>query len=44
MRELTKKFEEHLVETPTKLLEHYKNREPKGEYVLLFHPQGKGGL
>ena len=44
MRELSKKFEEHLVETPTKLLEHYKNREPKGEYVLLFHPQGKGGL
>lgn len=44
MRELTKKFEEHLVETPTKLLEHYKNRDPKGEYVLLFHPQGKGGL
>ena len=44
MRELTKKFEEHLVDTPTKLLEHYKNREPKGEYVLLFHPQGKGGL
>ncbi len=44
MRELTKKFEEHLVDTPTKLLEHYKNRDPKGEYVLLFHPQGKGGL
>lgn len=44
MRELTKKFEEHLVGTPSKLLEHYKTREPKGEYVLLFHPQGKGGL
>jgi 16S rRNA (cytidine1402-2'-O)-methyltransferase len=44
MRELTKKFEEHLVGTPSKLLEHYKSREPKGEYVLLFHPQGKGGL
>ena len=44
MRELTKKFEEHLVGTPSKLLEHYKPREPKGEYVLLFHPQGKGGL
>ena len=44
MRELTKKFEEHLVDTPTKLLDHYKNRDPKGEYVLLFHPQGKGGL
>ncbi len=44
MRELTKKFEEHLVGTPSKLLEHYKDREPKGEFVLLFHPQGKGGL
>lgn len=44
MRELTKKFEEHLVGTPSELLEHYKTREPKGEYVLLFHPQGKGGL
>ncbi len=44
MRELTKKFEEHLVGTPTELLAHYKSREPKGEYVLLFHPQGKGGL
>lgn len=44
MRELTKKFEEHLVGTPTELLAHYKAREPKGEYVLLFHPQGKGGL
>lgn len=44
MRELTKKFEEHLVGTPSQLLEHYKSREPKGEYVLLFHPQGKGGL
>lgn len=44
MRELTKKFEEHLVGTPTELLSHYKSREPKGEYVLLFHPQGKGGL
>ena len=44
MRELTKKFEEHLVGTPSKLLEHYKSREPKGEYVLLFHPQGKGDL
>lgn len=44
MRELTKKFEEHLVGTPTELLSHYKSREPKGEYVLIFHPQGKGGL
>lgn len=44
MRELTKKFEEHLVGTPSQLLEHYRNAAPKGEYVLLFHPQGKGGL
>ncbi len=44
MRELTKKFEEHLVGTPSELLAHYKERVPKGEFVLLFHPQGKGGL
>jgi 16S rRNA (cytidine1402-2'-O)-methyltransferase len=44
MRELTKKFEEHLVGTPSELLQHYKERVPKGEFVLLFHPQGKGGL
>ncbi|MFA6342617.1 MAG: 16S rRNA (cytidine(1402)-2'-O)-methyltransferase, partial [Fibrobacteraceae bacterium] len=43
MRELTKKFEEHLVGTPSELLAHYKERVPKGEFVLLFHPQGKGG-
>lgn len=42
MRELTKKFEEHLVATPSELLKHYCQRNPKGEYVLLFHPQGKG--
>ena len=42
MRELTKKFEEHLLSTPSELLKHYEQRSPKGEYVLLFHPQGKG--
>jgi len=36
MRELTKKFEEHLTGTPTELLEHYKQRTPKGEFVLLI--------
>jgi len=36
MRELTKKFEEHLIGTPTELLEHYKNRATKGEFVLLI--------
>ncbi|MCL2206629.1 MAG: 16S rRNA (cytidine(1402)-2'-O)-methyltransferase [Fibromonadales bacterium] len=36
MRELTKKFEEHLIGTPTELLEYYKNKIPKGEYVLLI--------
>jgi len=36
MRELTKKFEEHLIGTPTELLEHYKTRTPKGEFVLLI--------
>ncbi len=41
-RELTKKFEEFLRGTAAELLEHYKERTPKGEYVLLFHPQRKG--
>jgi len=36
MRELTKKFEEHLTGTPSELLEHYKNKTPKGEFVLLI--------
>jgi len=36
MRELTKKFEEHLIGTPTELLEHYKHSSPKGEFVLLI--------
>jgi 16S rRNA (cytidine1402-2'-O)-methyltransferase len=36
MRELTKKFEERLAGTATELLEHYKERSPKGEFVLLI--------
>jgi 16S rRNA (cytidine1402-2'-O)-methyltransferase len=36
MRELTKKFEEHLIGTPSELLERYKNSSPKGEFVLLI--------
>jgi len=42
MRELTKKFEEHLHGTPTELLAHLTAHPPKGEFVLIFHPQGKG--
>jgi 16S rRNA (cytidine1402-2'-O)-methyltransferase len=42
LRELTKKFEEHLRGTPSELLAHYKERTPKGEYVLYFHPEPKG--
>lgn len=38
MRELTKKFEEHLHGSVDELLEHYVERKPKGEYVVLFHP------
>jgi len=36
MRELTKKFEEHSIGTPSELLERYKNSTPKGEFVLLI--------
>lgn len=42
MRELTKKFEEHLHGTPTELLLHFQSHPPKGEFVVLFHPQNKG--
>ena len=34
-RELTKKFEEFLRGTPAKLLAHYAERKPKGEFVVL---------
>ena len=40
-RELTKKFEEFLPGTATELREYYRERSPRGEYVLLFHPQNK---
>ncbi|MCF0214890.1 MAG: 16S rRNA (cytidine(1402)-2'-O)-methyltransferase [Fibrobacteraceae bacterium] len=42
MRELTKKFEEHIIASPTEILEHFKSHPPKGEFVLIFHPQNKG--
>ncbi|HNY31815.1 MAG TPA: 16S rRNA (cytidine(1402)-2'-O)-methyltransferase [Fibrobacteria bacterium] len=40
-RELTKLHEEYLVGTATELLARLP-KEPKGEFVVLFHPQGKG--
>ena len=40
-RELTKKFEQFLAGTAVQLREHYRERTPKGEFVLLFHPQNK---
>lgn len=43
-RELTKKFEEHLSGTPQQILDHFKERSPKGEFVVVFHPQNKSGL
>lgn len=44
MRELTKKFEEHLIGTPAEILAHFKNHPPKGEFVLIFNPKDKSGL
>jgi 16S rRNA (cytidine1402-2'-O)-methyltransferase len=35
-RELTKKFEEFLRGTPEELIEHFKGRSPKGEFVVLI--------
>jgi 16S rRNA (cytidine1402-2'-O)-methyltransferase len=40
-RELTKLYEEYLVGTGAELLEKLP-KEPKGEFVVLFHPLGKG--
>jgi 16S rRNA (cytidine1402-2'-O)-methyltransferase len=40
-RELTKKFEEFLKGPVTQVREHYRERTPRGEFVLLFHPQNK---
>ena len=40
-REITKKFEEFLSDTAAKLREYYRERTPRGEYVLLLHPQNK---
>ncbi len=37
-RELTKKFEEYLTGTPRELLEIYKKRSPKGEFVVIVAP------
>ena len=44
MRELTKKFEEHLIGTPEEITAHFKAHPPKGEFVLIFNPQDKSGL
>ena len=44
MRELTKKFEEHLIGTPAEITAHFKAHPPKGEFVLIFNPQDKSGL
>ena len=44
MRELTKKFEEHLVGTAAEITTHFKAHPPKGEFVLIFNPQNKSGL
>jgi 16S rRNA (cytidine1402-2'-O)-methyltransferase len=44
LRELTKKFEEHLRGPVQNWLLHYKERTPRGEYVLLFHPTKQGLL
>src|ERR1041385_8160170 len=40
-RELTKKFEEFLRAKPKELLEVFKKRTPKGEFVVLIAPRGE---
>ena len=38
-RELTKKFEEVLRQTPSLLIEHFQKQRPRGEFVLVIPPQ-----
>jgi 16S rRNA (cytidine1402-2'-O)-methyltransferase len=40
-RELTKKFEEFRRGPVAEMLVHYSKVTPRGEFVVLFHPQGK---
>lgn len=42
LRELTKRFEEHLRGTPSQLLEQLSSRPRKGEFVVLISPGGNG--
>ncbi len=42
VRELTKIYEEVLDKSAGDYAEYYKERNPKGEFVLFFHPQNKG--
>ncbi len=39
MRELTKIHEERIVDNVSKLLEKYRNHDPRGEFVILFNPK-----
>ena len=40
-RELTKKFEEFLRGPAAELQAHFGKKEPRGEFVVMFHPQNK---
>lgn len=40
-REMTKKFEEFLRGPAGELKAHFEKKEPRGEFVMMFHPQGK---
>ena len=40
-RELTKKFEEYRRGPVSEISEHYSKHTPRGEFVVLFHPQNK---
>ena len=40
-RELTKKFEEFRRGPAGEILKHYSTHTPRGEFVVLFHPQNK---
>jgi 16S rRNA (cytidine1402-2'-O)-methyltransferase len=41
-RELTKKFEEYLRGTPGELLEHFRQKKPRGEFVVLIGDEESG--
>lgn len=44
LRELTKTFEEIIFKPIPEMIEHFKNKKPQGEFVVIYQGQEKAGL